>query len=285
MKSPQTLSCVRRVSSVIVYVLSTIACILFSQTVASAHDTWLLPKVFRLATAERPTVLALTSGMAFPRPAHIIAQDRIQQATMRLAGETIQLGKYTSSPKTLDIAVNPSNVGVAAVSVVLKPRTLELTPKLVREYLAEIGASDSLKNVWKNPASGKKWRETYTKHTKTFFAVGAEEKFFAQDSAWKTPLGLKLEIVPERHPCLLRAKDTLPVQVLLDGKPLANFPLGLVQAGKKTGILQTTDANGRTTFKLSQAARYLVRGTLLLPSSQAELEWESHFTTLTLEAR
>jgi uncharacterized GH25 family protein len=258
-------------------------CCFADATVVFAHDTWLLPKAFRVVQ-ERPTVLGLTSGMAFPRPAHAIAQDRIEQATMRLAGETIQLGKFQKNAKTLNVMVNPSNVGVAAVSTALKPRTLELSPKLVREYLAEIGASDSLKNVWKNPKSSMKWRETYAKHTKTFLGVGGE-KFFQADSSWSVPQGLQLEIVPERHPCLLLRGQDMPVVVLLNGKPLANFPLGLVQAGAKTGILQTTDANGRTTFKLPKAAQYLVRGTLLLPSSTPNIEWESHFTTLTFEVR
>jgi uncharacterized GH25 family protein len=251
--------------------------------VAQAHDTWLLPKTFRVQ-AERKTTLALTSGMAFPKPVHAITTDRLEQVIMRLAGETQQLSKYALGKKSLDFTINPANVGVAVVSVVLKPRTLELAPKLIQEYLDEIGASDSLKAAWKQPSANKKWRETYTKHAKTFLAVG-EEKFFEKDSSWKVPQGLRLEIVPERHPCLLRAKGELPVQVLLNGKPLANFPLGMAQAGVKASILQTTDANGRTTFKLPNAAQYLIRGTLLLPSAANPSEWQSDFATLTVEAR
>jgi uncharacterized GH25 family protein len=256
---------------------------MLSTIVAQAHDTWLLPKAFR-AQAERKTTLALTSGMAFPKPVHAITTDRLDQATMRLAGETQQLSKYALGKKSLDFTVNPANVGVAVVSVVLKPRTLELAPKLIQEYLDEIGASDSLKAAWKQPSAKKKWRETYIKHAKTFLAVG-EEKFFANDSSWKTPQDLRLEIIPERHPGLLRAKSELPVQVLLNGKALANFPLGLVQAGAKTGTLQTTDANGRTTFILPNAVQYLIRGTLLLPSAANPSEWTSDFATLTIEAR
>jgi hypothetical protein len=114
--------------------------------------------------------------------------------------------------------------------------------------------------------------------------VGAE-KFFEKDSSWKQPQSLRLKIVPEQHPCLLCAKGELPIQVLLNGKPLVNFPLGLVQAGTKAGILQTTDANGRTTFKLPNPARYIIRGTLLLPSAANPSEWQSDFATLTIEER
>lgn len=251
-------------------------------TTVFAHDTWLLPKAFRIQ-AERPTMLALTSGMAFPLPVHAITQDRVQQATMRLAGETSQLNTFAISKKSLNLSVNASNVGVAVVSVALKPRTLELSPKLVQEYLTEIGASDSLKAAWKKP-SAIKWRETYTKHSKTFIGVG-EERFFRGDSSWKDAQGLTLEIIPEKHPCLLRRGDELPVRILLAGKPAANFPLGIVHSASKQATLQRTDADGRTIIKLTKAARYLIRGTSLRPSSTKPDEWESDFTTMTLEVR
>ncbi len=124
-------------------------------SLAQAHDTWLLPKTFRVQ-AERKTTFALTSGMAFPKPVHLITADRLEQATMRLAGETQQLIKYAPVKKSLDFTVKPANVGVVVVSVVLKPRTLERAPKLIQEYLDEIGASDSLKTAWTQPSANKK---------------------------------------------------------------------------------------------------------------------------------
>ncbi|TAE31157.1 MAG: DUF4198 domain-containing protein [Candidatus Kapaibacterium sp.] len=255
----------------------------------SAHDTWLLPQRFRV-TPERPCLLGLTSAMQFPQAAFSIKQDRIEQATMSLAGERQQLTKFTAAKKELMLQVNPANVGVAGISINLKSRTLELSPKLVREYLAEIGASESLKNIWKNPPQGLKWRESYTKHSTTFLFVG-EERFWVKDSSWAIPQGAKLEIVPEQHPGLLRNAKELAVRVLFDGKPLANFALSLVQ-GKKSVEQQRTDASGRVVFSLptlfpqknSKAAPMLVRGTLLQAASDTEtLDWESHFATLTLE--
>ncbi len=266
-----------------------VAILLCGYVPAFAHDTWLLPQRFRVAP-ERPCLLGLTSAMQFPQSAFSIKQDRLEQATMSLAGERQQLSKFTAAKKELTVQVNPANVGVAAISIVLKPRTLELSPKLVREYLAEIGASDSLKNLWKNPPQGLKWRESYAKHSKTFLFVG-EERFWVKDSSWAIPQGAKLEIVPEQHPGLLRSAKELAVRVLFDGKPLANFALSLVQ-GKKSVQQQRTDANGRVVFSLSavfpqknsKAAPMLVRGTLLQAASDtANLDWESHFATLTLE--
>ncbi len=252
---------------------------------ASAHDTWLLPKVFRMKP-EQHSQLMFTSGMIFPQNNYAIKPERIDKAFVLLAGEKTQMTKRESAPKALKISVMPPNVGVATAFVELTPKSLELTPKLVREYLGEIGASDSLKAVWKNVKAGTtmRWRESYTKHAKTFFFIGKEQDV-AQDSSWRMPCGMKLEIVPETHPGLLRAKGTLPVRVLLDGKPLANFPVGFVGENGAKSILQTTNAEGQTTFALPKAGRYLLRGTLLKPVQTDNLEWQSNFTTLTVEVR
>ncbi len=253
---------------------------------ASAHDTWLLPKAFRLQP-EKPSGLSLTSGMAFPRNLFPIKQERISQAFILLAGEKTALLKRQPAPMALELPIMPPNVGVAQVFVSLQPKMLDLKPKLVREYLEEIGASDSLRAVWKNVREGdktKRWRENYAKHAKTFVFVG-EERFYRPDSSWKQPCGMALEIVPEAHPGLISAKVDFPVQVLINGKPLANFPIGCVREGSKHGTLQKTDAEGRLRLKFPQAGRYLLRGTLLQPSQTPELDWQSNFTTLTLEVR
>jgi hypothetical protein len=251
---------------------------------ASAHDTWLLPKVFRLK-AEQRSQISFTSGMAFPRNEHAIKSERVEQAFVLLAGEKTQLAKRELAPKSLEFPIMPPNVGVATVFINLQPKTLDLKPRLVREYLAEIGASDSLKAVWKkvpNTDNTRRWRESYTKHAKTHIFIGAEANV-RQDSAWKQPCGMALEIVAEAHPGLLRAKTEFPVRVLLDGKALPNFPVGCLREGSKQGTLQTTDAEGRVSMKLLQKGRYLLRGTLLKPATTSDMDWQSHFTTLTIE--
>ena len=103
---------------------------------ASAHDTWLLPKVFRMKP-EQHSQLMFTSGMIFPQNNYAIKPERIDKAFVLLAGEKTQMTKRESAPKALKISVMPPNVGVATAFVELTPKSLELTPKLVREYLGE----------------------------------------------------------------------------------------------------------------------------------------------------
>jgi uncharacterized GH25 family protein len=96
---------------------------------------------------------------------------------------------------------------------------------------------------------------------------------------------MALEIVPDKDPTVLRPGGELPLRVLADGQPLANFPLGLVREGDKKGLLRATDAAGRVAFRLDRTGRWLLRGTQVRRSSKPDTDWESDFATLTLEVR
>lgn len=243
-----------------------------------AHETWLAPR----QTAVAPGTVALfdlTSGMTFPALETAIKPERVAQAQCRLNGQMLDLAADSSAPKSLMFSARLATEGVAVCWVELKPRALELTPKQVAEYFAEINASRAVRRAWAEAAQPRRWRESYTKHAKTFVRVGAP----TDDRSWGEPVGMAFEIVPERDPTTLRAGDELPVRVLKDGAPLPDFPLGLVHAGGGHGVFQQTDAQGRVTFKLAQAGRWLLYGTELRPAAKPELEWESDFTTLTIE--
>lgn len=245
---------------------------------ALAHDTWLLARQSTVAPGTTLT-LDLTSGMAFPTLAFAIQAARIDQAFVRLGGQTAALGETRSAPHSLQFSVPLKASGCATLWVELKPKTLELTPPKVRAYLDEIGAPPEIRQAWAT-ARPQRWRETYQKHAKTYARVGA-----ASDASWAEPAGLALEIVPEKDPTSLRAGDDFPVRVLRQGAPLASFPLGLVRAKSAKGSIQKTNAEGRVTFKLKQAGQWLLRGTELRKATTDGIDWESDFTTLTITVK
>lgn len=242
-----------------------------------SHDTWLIPARTSIPVGTAIT-LDLTSGMAFPLLEYAIKAERIERARVRLGGQLTELNERKASPKSLRFSTRLEKNGVATIAVSLQPKSLELTPKKVAEYLAEIGASPEIKQAWAQ-MKPQRWREVYSKHAKTFVRVGTVE----QDQSWEEPMGLSLEIVPEKDPTSLRAGDDFPVRVLKNGQPLAAFPLGLLREKTRHGAIQKTDAAGRTSFKLPQAGKWLLRGTELRKSSAPNQDWESDFTTLTIE--
>ncbi|HET6897504.1 MAG TPA: DUF4198 domain-containing protein [Vicinamibacteria bacterium] len=247
---------------------------LAAAAVASAHDTWMLPRAFHVAPGATVR-LGLTSGMAFPRDESAIKPDRVARSGMRLGGRTVPL-RAAAGRHALALSGVAGPAGLATLFVELKPRTLDLTPEQVEEYLEEIGATETAGPKWR-ARKDRRWRESYVKLAKSFVAVGDES-----DASWATPVGLSLELVPESDPSRLRAGQGLVVRVLLDGAPLAGQPVGAV--GPRGSVpARPTDETGRVRFDLDAAGPWLIRSTRLDEAGGAEplLDWRSRFATLT----
>lgn len=246
-------------------------------TSALAHDTWLIPDQFNLAPKSTVT-LDMTSGMEFPKLDAGPKPERVQSAQCRLAGKTFEITNKTAAPNSLQFKAELPDAGVATFWVKLPPRSIELKPEEVKEYLDEVDAPEALRKEWAEMKE-QRWRESYTKHQKTFARVGDP----ASDRSWAEPVGTFLEIVPEKDPTTLKAGDDFPVRVLKDGKPFADFSLNAVSAGQPKGETRKTDADGRVTFRVDAGGRWLLRGTDIRRSKQPETDWESDFVTLTVE--
>jgi uncharacterized GH25 family protein len=246
-------------------------------TSARAHDTWLIPDQFNLAPKATVT-LDMTSGMEFPKLDVAPKPERVESAKCRLAGKTFDITNKSAAPNSLQFKAKLADVGVATFWVKLPPRSIELKPDQVKEYLDEVDAPEALRQQWAEMKE-QRWRESYTKHPKTFTRVGEPPS----DRSWAEPAGMFLEIVPEKDPTALKAGDDFPVRVLKNGAPFAGFSLNAVSAGETKGETRKTDSDGRVTFRLNKEGRWLFRGTDIRKSDQPDTDWESDFATLTLE--
>lgn len=249
-----------------------------SAAIATAHETWLLPSSMRVAPG-RPVTLSVTSGMAFPANETAIDPSRVVKADVRMNGGVEQLRSPRKTAGALQYVWTPKQTGVAAISVALAPRTLELEPKLIEEYLAEIRADAGVRAQWDSVPAPRRWRESYTKNATTFVRVGNPR----DDMTWKLPQGLDFEIVPERDPTTLAVGDTLPIRVLLHNAPLGGFPVGARREGGKESAdrFVTTNAAGRAAIVFHRAGRWLLFGTKLHRVREPGLEWRSEFVTMT----
>ncbi len=246
--------------------------------VLTVHDTWLLPSSVAVAPGTVATV-DMTSGMAFPAPEAAVKPDRLAAARCRLAGKTLDISDHTLAKKSLRLRVRVESPGVATIWAESKPRTPDLKPAEVKEYLEEIGATETVGREWESSPEPQKWRETYTKHAKTFLKVGNP----GSDGSWAEPTGMALEFVPETDPTAVVTGTDFPVRLLRDGRPLAGLSVGVRAAGQKTGRIYKTDADGRVSFPLDRPGWFLLHATQIARSSQPAGEWVSHFATLTVK--
>ncbi len=248
---------------------------------AMAHDTWLAPE--RFATMPGAIVmLDLTSSDGFVGFQTAIKPERVARTIGKLAGGEVNFAPTQPAEKTLRFPVALTKPGIAVLGVQLHPRLLDLDADKIELYFREIHASDDLREQWAAVPEPKKWRENYVKNTKTFVRVGEPA---AGDRTWAEPLGLVLEIIPERDPTTLKENEALPVRVLRGGKPLPGFAVGFVSAGETREHVAVTDAEGRASAKLDTKGTWLVHGTDLRRATTAEREWDSDFTTMVVEVK
>jgi uncharacterized GH25 family protein len=246
-----------------------------------AHDTWLQPDRFA-ATPGAVVTLDLTSSDGFVGFQTAIQPERVARALGKLAGGELAPSVPSATEKTLRFSATVTRPGIAVLGVELRPRLLELAADKIEVYFREIHAGDELREAWAVVPEPKRWRESYVKHAKTFVRVGEPA---ADDRGWAEPLGLGLEIIPERDPTKLQAGEALPVRVLRGGKPLAGFALGYVSEGETREHVAMTDAEGRASATLDVKGVWLVHGTDLRRVVAADREWESDFTTMVVEVR
>ena len=262
-----------------------LALTLLVATVAAAHDTWLVSWA-NFTHVNNPTRLDLTSGERFPDEEYAIEPERIVRAVVRENSTTADLPRPTVEGKALVYRWTPTVDGIATLGVELRPKTLVLQPKLIDEYLGEIDAGPEVRAQWKALGGKRRWTESYTKHAMTFFQVAPESKdpgaHARVDSSWTRPIGLGLELVPERDPTQLVHGDTLTVRVLLHGAPLAGFSVGAIRESGTRTTFSKTDAAGRATIVFTAAGRWLLNGTNLRRSKGGATVWESDFVTATL---
>ena len=264
-------------------VLAVIGLTLGSVVTAFAHDTWLISAT-NFGRVGTPFRLGLTSGETFPNDDFSIVSNRVARAIVREAGVTRSLPRPTPAALRLEYLWTPRSAGVASVGIELQPKTLVLEPRLIDEYLSEIDASDAIRATWKSLGEKQKWTESYTKHAMTFvrIAPARSDSAWIADKSWTRPLGLALEIVPERDPTALRAGDTLVVRVLRRGVPVPGFSVGAIREGRSKAIFFHTDAAGRARVIVDADGRWLLNGTSLRRSTTGATVWESDFVTATV---
>ena len=251
---------------------------LFVASSALAHDTWIISDQMRVAPKITVT-LDLTSAVEFPKLEVAPKPENVPNASVRLAGRTSEITEKSPAPQSLQFKTQLAEPGIAAIWIKLPSRAVDLKPEQVKMFNDEVNAPAELQKEYDDMPEPKRWRGTSTKHPKTFVRVGDPKN----DTSWKEPVGLFLEIIPEKDPTALSAGDEFPVRVMRDGAPFAGFALHAVTAGDKEGQAQKTDANGRATFQLNKAGRWMVKGVEARKSTQSDLNFEAKSTTLTVE--
>lgn len=271
-----------------------VALLFCSASLAKAHDFWLIPDAFAVTPGGRLVVNGQTSSL-FPTSLSAATPDRIVAARVFTADSSTPVRDISIVGLSLRMAHPTSQAGQRVVSVQLAPRNVRESPASFRRYLDLEGAPEARLRYEKEGllprAGGDSITRRYAKYAKTVVEVGRGPR------AFQRVVGHPLEFVPLADPANLRAGDTLRVQLLLLGKPVAfaRFHAGSVgtnyqavqrdtTAARRAAaddIAAETDRNGVAKVVIGRAGVWNVRTLQIVPSAKKSgADWDVHWATL-----
>jgi uncharacterized GH25 family protein len=253
--------------------------LVLSFTSAEAHEFWIDPVTFTPAVAQTvPIVLRIGSdhrGGTYP---YVRALDRGFQLVTRNGATPL---------KTLDGDDPASEVTfkVPGLSIIWHRRAPEPVVFETMAAFEETLVDEGLEAIaTEHRASGRpltKIKEVFSRCAKALLQVGN-----SRDGADRA-VGLPLELIANANPYTHPLGEPLPVQVLLNGKPLPNA-LVKVFSGAAPGTSQRlrSDADGRVMITAALKGEYLVSTVSMAKGAAADkADYVSLWASLTFARR
>ncbi len=219
-------------------------------TPVGAHDFWIQPSRFVLPAPDTFTMLIYV-GHAAARERWGLSADRVLLFNSigpdglidRRDGLTLPNGRF-------DAVVKLDRPGSYVLAFQSLPTTSDLPFLRFNDYVAQEGITPIAEHRRQLGTDRSNGRELYSRRAKAIVQVGPVDA--AGIARVTRPVGLQLEIVPERHPNALQVGQPLPVRVYYNRRPLAGATVKLnnLDADAKPVAIARTDASGRAMFAL-----------------------------------
>lgn len=187
--------------------------LLFLSVFTFAHEFWLQPDKFKVASGETFNV-SLKVGEGFQGEKWTAKIKRLND--VKIHGSSVKDVTKKFLADTLESTqLSISKKGSYVVAMTSNPSFIELEGKKFTDYLIEDGLEDMIELRKDKNISHSKAREFYSRYAKTLIQVGNK-----LDDSFKKEIGFPLEIIPQTHPYRIDSESSMKVLVLFKGKPL-----------------------------------------------------------------
>ncbi|MDP9422059.1 MAG: DUF4198 domain-containing protein [Pseudomonadota bacterium] len=221
-----------------------------SASAASAHDFFLLPTQF-IAPGKDPVAIQATVGSSFPTPEIVVPADRADQLQVSGPGKP-HIHIAGAGEKALNLAVSGAKPGLLVAVAGSKPRDVDYAEDRIPLILGEYRVAPEAAAAVEALPRPRSWKVVSRRFAKTMICVETCRDRTSADKSF----GGHLEFIGSRT---MAEHFTL----LAHGKPLANYPIDLVdQTGKRQHLV--TDGSG--SIHLPNNAR----GTMMLFAAKLE---------------
>lgn len=250
---------------------------------ADAHDFWIQPQAY-WSQADASIPITLQVGHGAERQRSQIRSSRIARVVafapdgsthdlrpdLQLRGASDDGHLHVDIPGTYVVVLETDNGGRSA-----------LPAQRFNKYAQDEGLTSALDHRQRTGKMTADAAESYRRVTKAIVQVGTVGT--QSESHITTPLGLPLEIVPERNPYAAPGND-LPIRVYFEGQPLAGALVKLTRLEHDDAPVEErrTDPSGRASFSLTASGSWLLNVVWTKPvAGPSDVDFDTTFSSLT----
>lgn len=258
-------------------------------SVLNAHDFWLVPDPFAVASGGVISVLG-QSGTRFPSSESATPPNRIVDARVIGAGSTTTVSDLTTDGKSLRLREKPATAAQYLVAVRLAPRSTKGAVTAFRRYLTAEGANDEDGRLEREGAFQGRDTIAYRvdKYAKTIVQVGS-----GGARAFATSAGHALEFIPLTDPASAHVGDTIAIRVVAGTTAASHITVHAGAAadsglrgqgpGSDPDLHLRADAQGVVRVPLSKGGLWNVRAAHVTTAAGGG-EWQVVWTTFVFPA-
>ena len=244
-----------------------------------AHDFWVQPQIFT-APVGSPVPLTIQVGHGPFRQRWSVAVDRVSTFTTVGPGGTVdRRADLHLDGATSDADLRFDKPGTYIIALTTNRATSNLPAIRFNDYAKVEGLAPALAIRERAGTSNTPGRELYSRRAKALVRIGG-----VTSPGVTKPLGMTLEIVPERDPFDLKPGEPLPVRVIYEGKPLAGAFVKLTNLDfdAKPVRTATTDASGRAVLAVPFAGLWQMNVIWTKPiTGNPDADFDTTFSSLT----
>jgi hypothetical protein len=249
-------------------------------TPALAHDFWIQPSRFQVAPgAALPVTFQVGHGKFRERWSN---NDRIT-----LLGDFFERSRRDRRADlrgsgAADLVTSFTPAGLHVLAMQTSYAFSELPSVRFNDYAKEEGLALILAARARGGKTGSPGRERYSRRAKALIQVGRQTG--SGQSLATRPIGLKLEIVPDRNPYALDSTRMLPVHVLYNGRRLPNATIKLtnLRSDERPVATAVTNRLGQARFRVPASGEWLLNVVWGEPvANDPRVEFDTTFSSLT----
>lgn len=248
---------------------------------AAAHDFWIQPQRFQVDEGQPLTAtFRVGHGQYRQRWGNDIARIPVL-LDFSSSGRTDQRPNVRSDA-TADFVTRLKSAGLHVLGMQTVYAYSNLPALRFNDYIKAEGLVLPFAYRSRARAMTLPGRERYSRRAKALIQVGPQTA--ANTVVVTRPIGMKLEIVPEKNPYSLDRTRRLPVHVLFNGKrlPGASVKLTSLEFDARPIESEITDRAGRATFTVPPVGDWLLNVIWSEPvAGDPNADFETTFSSLT----